>query len=49
MSNEYKETVFFSAATPNTKTLAAFDDVNHGRNLSKIFYNVSKLMKDLNT
>lgn len=33
---------------PNTETLAAIDDVNHGRNLSKPFHSVSELMEDLN-
>lgn len=34
--------------TPNNETLAAIDDVNHGRNLSKTFSSVSELMEDLN-
>ena len=33
---------------PNTETLAAIDDVNHGRNLSKPFHSVTDLMEDLN-
>lgn len=33
---------------PNTETLAAIDDVNHGRNLSKPFHSVEELMEDLN-
>lgn len=33
---------------PNAETLAAIDDVNHGRNLSKPFHSVSELMEDLN-
>lgn len=33
---------------PNTETLAAIDDVNHGRNLSKSFHSVKELMEDLN-
>lgn len=34
--------------TPNAETLAAIDDVNHGRNLSKTFNSVAALMEDLN-
>lgn len=33
---------------PNSETLAAIDDVNYGRNLSKSFHNVTELMEDLN-
>ena len=33
---------------PNAETLAAIDDVNHGRNLSKPFHSVTDLMEDLN-
>lgn len=33
---------------PNSETLAAIDDVNHGRNLSKTFHSVAELMEDLN-
>lgn len=33
---------------PNVETLAAIDDVNHGRNLSKSFSSVTELMEDLN-
>ncbi len=33
---------------PNPETLAAIDDVNHGRNLSKSFHSVAELMEDLN-
>ncbi len=33
---------------PNAETLAVIDDVNHNRNLSKTFDNVSELMEDLN-
>lgn len=33
---------------PNSETLSAIDDVNHGRNLSKTFHSVSELMEDLN-
>jgi len=32
----------------NTETLAAIDDVNYGRNLSKTFHSISELMEDLN-
>lgn len=32
---------------PNAETLAAIDDVNHGRNLSKSFHSVTELMEDL--
>ncbi|MGD9155350.1 MAG: type II toxin-antitoxin system RelB/DinJ family antitoxin [Bacillota bacterium] len=34
--------------TPNTETLAAIDDVNHQRGLSKSFDSVEALMEDLN-
>ena len=34
--------------TPNAETLAAIDDVNHGRNLSRSFHSVEELMEDLN-
>ncbi len=33
---------------PNTETLAAIDDVNNNRNMSKTFDNVSDLLDDLN-
>lgn len=33
---------------PNSETLSAIDDVNHGQNLSKTFHSVSELMEDLN-
>lgn len=33
---------------PNAETLAAIDDVNHNRNMSKTFESVSELMEDLN-
>ena len=33
---------------PNSETLAAIDDVNHGRNLSKTFHSVTELIEDLN-
>lgn len=33
---------------PNAETLAAIDDVNHGRNLSKTFSSIEELMEDLN-
>ena len=32
----------------NSETLAAIDDVNKGRNLSKTFHSVEELMEDLN-
>lgn len=32
----------------NAETLAAVDDVNHRRNLSKTFHSVEELMEDLN-
>ncbi len=37
-----------SLDTPNAETLAAIDDVNKGRNLSRTFHNVAELMEDLN-
>lgn len=37
-----------SLDVPNAETLAAIDDVNHGRNLSKTFHSVAELMEDLN-
>ena len=37
-----------SLNVPNAETLAAINDVNHGRNLSKSFHSVSELMEDLN-
>lgn len=33
---------------PNAETLAAIDDVNHERNLSRAFHSVEELMEDLN-
>ncbi|MGD9679310.1 MAG: type II toxin-antitoxin system RelB/DinJ family antitoxin [Vulcanibacillus sp.] len=33
---------------PNEETLAAIDDVNNNRNMSKTFDNVNDLMEDLN-
>lgn len=33
---------------PNKETLAAIDDVNQERNLSKSFHSVAELMEDLN-
>lgn len=33
---------------PNAETLAALDDVNNNRNMSKTFNSVSALMEDLN-
>ncbi len=37
-----------SLNTPNAETIAAIDDVNNGRNLSKTFHSVKDLMEDLN-
>lgn len=37
-----------SLNVPNAETLAAIDDVNHGRNLSRRFHSVAELMEDLN-
>ncbi|MDO8686545.1 MAG: type II toxin-antitoxin system RelB/DinJ family antitoxin [Clostridiales bacterium] len=33
---------------PNAETLAAIDDVNNNRNISKTFSSISGLMEDLN-
>lgn len=37
-----------SLNVPNAETLAAIDDVNHARNLSRTFHSVEELMEDLN-
>ena len=37
-----------SLNVPNAETLAAIDDVNHERNLSRTFHSVADLMEDLN-
>lgn len=37
-----------SLDVPNSETIAAIDDVNNGRNLSKTFHSVKDLMEDLN-
>ena len=37
-----------SLDAPNAETLAAIDDVNNERNLSKTFHSVAELMEDLN-
>lgn len=37
-----------SLNVPNAETLAAIDDVDHGRGLSKTFHSVAELMEDLN-
>ena len=37
-----------SLDVPNSETLAAIDDVNNSRNLSKTFHSVKDLMEDLN-
>lgn len=34
--------------TPNAETLAAIDDVNNNRNMSKVYDNMDELMRDLN-
>lgn len=34
--------------TPNAETLAAIDDVNHNRNMSKAYDDMDELMRDLN-
>ena len=35
--------------TPNAETLAAIDDVNNNRNMSKAYDDMAELMRDLNT
>ena len=37
-----------SANIPNAETLAAIDDVNNNRNMSKAYDNMEELMRDLN-
>lgn len=37
-----------SAENPNAETLAAIDDVNNHRNLSKAYDDIDELMRDLN-
>ncbi len=37
-----------AAEKPNPETLAAIDDVNNHRNLSKAYDNIDELMRDLN-
>ncbi len=37
-----------AAEKPNPETLAAIDDVNNHRNLSKVYDNIDELMRDLN-
>lgn len=37
-----------SLNSPNSETIAAIDDVDNGRNLSRSFHSVSELMEDLN-
>ena len=34
--------------TPNAETLAAIDDVNNNRNMSKAYDSMEELMRDLN-
>lgn len=38
-----------SVDTPNSETLAAIDDVNNNRNMSKAYDDMDELMKDLNS
>ena len=40
----------FELATdmPNSETLAAIDDVNNNRNMSKVYDDMGELMRDLN-
>lgn len=44
----YKLPFEVSLDIPNAETLAAIDDVNHRRNLSKTFHSIAELMEDLN-
>jgi DNA-damage-inducible protein J len=37
-----------AADIPNDETLAAIDDVNNNRNMSKCYDNMEELMRDLN-
>ena len=37
-----------SLNSPNSETIAAIEDVNQGRNLSRPFHSVAELMEDLN-
>lgn len=37
-----------SLNVPNAETMAAINDVNNERNISKTFHSVSELMEDLN-
>ena len=37
-----------SLDVPNAETLAAIDDVNNEKNLSKSFHSIAELMEDLN-
>lgn len=48
MVRQQKVPFEISLNVPNSETLAAIDDVNHGRNLSKTFHSVTDLMEDLN-
>lgn len=34
--------------TPNAETRAAIDDINHNRNMSKAYDDMTELMRDLN-
>lgn len=48
MVRQQKVPFEISLDVPNAETLAAIDDVNHGRNLSRTFHSVEELMEDLN-
>lgn len=48
MVRQQKVPFEISLDIPNAETLAAIDDVNHGRNLSRTFHSVEELMEDLN-
>lgn len=48
MVRQQKVPFEISLDVPNAETLAAIDDVNHGRNLSKTFHSIEELMEDLN-
>lgn len=48
MVRQQKVPFEISLDVPNAETLAAIDDVNHGRNLSRSFHSVEELMEDLN-
>ena len=48
MVRQQKVPFEISLDVPNAETLAAIDDVNHGRNMSRTFHSVEELMEDLN-